>query len=89
MHTHLTGSILYLERKSFMADELNLLLQEIKVCRQKMYDLRPSSNDFSDSDLVKQSQKLDKLIFQFQMSMMKKEFKPNQSIIQLIDLVDA
>ncbi|MBD7963025.1 aspartyl-phosphate phosphatase Spo0E family protein [Fictibacillus norfolkensis] len=46
--------------------DLNILLQEIKICRQEMYDLKPSSNDFSDADLVKQSQKLDKLIYLYQ-----------------------
>ncbi|ANC78509.1 hypothetical protein ABE65_017560 [Fictibacillus phosphorivorans] len=46
--------------------DLSILLQEIKVCRQEMYDLKPSSNDFSDTDLVKQSQKLDKLIYLYQ-----------------------
>ncbi|MQR94905.1 Spo0E family sporulation regulatory protein-aspartic acid phosphatase [Fictibacillus phosphorivorans] len=46
--------------------DLSILLQEIKVCRQEMYDLKPSSNNFSDTDLVKQSQKLDKLIYLYQ-----------------------
>ncbi|WP_137791633.1 aspartyl-phosphate phosphatase Spo0E family protein [Bacillus sp. E(2018)] len=51
--------------------DLNILLQEIKICRQEMYDLKPSSNDFSDADLVKQSQKLDKLIYLYQKSILK------------------
>ncbi|WP_416729552.1 Spo0E family sporulation regulatory protein-aspartic acid phosphatase [Fictibacillus sp. JL2B1089] len=50
--------------------DLNILLQEIKICRQEMYDLKPSSNDFSDVDLVKQSQKLDKLIYLYQKRIM-------------------
>ncbi|MBH0156954.1 MULTISPECIES: aspartyl-phosphate phosphatase Spo0E family protein [Fictibacillus] len=50
--------------------DLNILLQEIKICRQEMYDLKPSSNDFSDADLVKQSQKLDKLIYLYQKAIM-------------------
>ncbi|MGA4718642.1 Spo0E family sporulation regulatory protein-aspartic acid phosphatase [Fictibacillus nanhaiensis] len=50
--------------------DLNILLQEIKICRQEMYDLKPSSNDFSDADLVKQSQKLDKLIYLYQKRIM-------------------
>ncbi|OOE14342.1 aspartyl-phosphate phosphatase Spo0E family protein [Fictibacillus arsenicus] len=57
--------------------EMQLLLQEIKRCRQKMYDLRPSSNDFSNHDLVKQSQVLDKLILYYQKSMLKKEQNAN------------
>jgi hypothetical protein len=57
--------------------EMHLLLQEIKRCRQKMYDLRPSSNDYSNHELVKQSQMLDKLIFYYQKSMLKKEQKAN------------
>ncbi|MET3727125.1 hypothetical protein ABID52_000706 [Fictibacillus halophilus] len=50
--------------------DLSILLQEIKICRQEMYDLKPSSNDFSDADLVKQSQKLDKLIYLYQKKIM-------------------
>ncbi|MED1862334.1 aspartyl-phosphate phosphatase Spo0E family protein [Fictibacillus nanhaiensis] len=50
--------------------DLNILLQEIKICREKMYDLKPNSNDFSDADLVKQSQKLDKLIYLYQKRIM-------------------
>ncbi|MBH0169450.1 MAG: Spo0E family sporulation regulatory protein-aspartic acid phosphatase [Bacillota bacterium] len=50
--------------------DLNILLQEIKICRQEMYDLKPSSNDFSNADLVKQSQKLDKLIYLYQKRIM-------------------
>ncbi|MFD1358910.1 Spo0E family sporulation regulatory protein-aspartic acid phosphatase [Fictibacillus halophilus] len=57
--------------------EMHLLLQEIKRCRQKMYDLRPSSNDFSNHELVKQSQLLDKLIFYYQKSMLEKEQNAN------------
>ncbi|MCM3731494.1 aspartyl-phosphate phosphatase Spo0E family protein [Fictibacillus nanhaiensis] len=53
--------------------EMQLLLQEIKRCRQKMYDLRPSSNDFSGPELVKQSQMLDKLIYYYQKSMLEKQ----------------
>jgi Spo0E like sporulation regulatory protein len=53
-----------------MDADLNILLQEIKICRQEMYDLKPSSNDFSDADLVKQSQKLDKLIYLYQKRIM-------------------
>ena len=70
MHTYIFGSILYLEREIMMDDDLSILLQEIKICRQEMYDLKPSSNDFSDVKLVKQSQKLDKLIFQYQKRIM-------------------
>ena len=70
MHIHLFGSIVWIERKSFMDVDLNILLQEIKICRQEMYDLKPSSNDFSDADLVKQSQKLDKLIYLYQKAIM-------------------
>lgn len=57
--------------------EMHLLLQEIKRCRQKMYDLRPCSNDFSNHELVKQSQLLDKLIFYYQKSMLEKEQNAN------------
>ncbi|WP_226535857.1 aspartyl-phosphate phosphatase Spo0E family protein [Fictibacillus halophilus] len=57
--------------------EMQLLLQEIKRCRQKMYDLRPSSNDFSNHELVKQSQMLDKLIFYYQKSILDKERNAN------------
>jgi Spo0E like sporulation regulatory protein len=57
--------------------EMQLLLQEIKRCRQKMYDLRPSSNDFSNNELVKQSQMLDKLIFYYQKSMLEKKRNAN------------
>ncbi|ANX13637.1 hypothetical protein ABE41_016625 [Fictibacillus arsenicus] len=57
--------------------EMHLLLQEIKRCRQKMYELRPSSNDFSNHELVKQSQMLDKLIFYYQKSMLEKEQNAN------------
>jgi hypothetical protein len=57
--------------------EMQLLLQEIKRCRQKMYDLRPSSNDFSNHEIVKQSQVLDKLILYYQKSMLKKEQNAN------------
>jgi Spo0E like sporulation regulatory protein len=53
--------------------EMRVLLQEIKRCRQKMYDLRPSSNDFTSTELVKQSQILDKLIYHYQKCMLKKE----------------
>ncbi|KZE64322.1 hypothetical protein AWM68_14650 [Fictibacillus phosphorivorans] len=49
-----------------MDEDLRILLQEIKICRQQMYDLKPSSNDFSDPELVVQSQKLDKLIYLYQ-----------------------
>ncbi|RZT21649.1 aspartyl-phosphate phosphatase Spo0E family protein [Fictibacillus sp. BK138] len=57
--------------------EMQLLLQEIKRCRQKMYDLRPGSNDFSNHELVKQSQMLDKLIFYYQKSILEKERNAN------------
>ncbi|MBN3554287.1 aspartyl-phosphate phosphatase Spo0E family protein [Fictibacillus nanhaiensis] len=53
-----------------MEVDLSILLQEIKVCRQEMYDLKPRSNDFSDADLLKQSQKLDKLIYLYQKRIM-------------------
>ncbi len=53
-----------------MDDDLSVLLQEIKICRQEMYDLKPGSNDFSDADLVRQSQELDKLIYLYQKRIM-------------------
>lgn len=77
MHTYTFGSILYLEREIMMDDDLSILLQEIKICRQEMYDLKPSSNDFSDVKLVKQSQKLDKLIFQYQKRVIQKNYNSN------------
>ncbi|WP_188401186.1 Spo0E family sporulation regulatory protein-aspartic acid phosphatase [Fictibacillus barbaricus] len=60
-----------------MDDDLSILLQEIKICRQEMYHLKPRSNDFSDMKLVKQSQKLDKLIFQYQKRIMQKNYNSN------------
>lgn len=60
-----------------MDEDLSLILQEIKICRQEMYDLKPSSNDFSDVELVKQSQKLDKLIFQYQKRMFQEKHQSN------------
>ncbi|WP_425590715.1 aspartyl-phosphate phosphatase Spo0E family protein [Fictibacillus phosphorivorans] len=55
---------------------MQLLLQEIKRCRQKMYELRPSTNDFSNHDFVRQSQMLDKLILYYQKSTLKKKTMP-------------
>jgi hypothetical protein len=58
---------------AFMEYEKQLLFQEIKRCRQKMYDLRPDSNDFSNPELVEQSQVLDKLIYYYQKNMMQND----------------
>ncbi|MFG6495491.1 aspartyl-phosphate phosphatase Spo0E family protein [Fictibacillus sp. UD] len=53
-----------------MDEDLSKLLHEIKICRQEMYDLKPSSIDFSNADLVSKSQKLDKLIYLYQKQIM-------------------